>query len=559
MEKVTHHSLRKRVGNAVRLAEVIRVFGKHGFADLLQRLGLYEGVPAYVLRRLRLLETPPGEPHTFASRFRSALMELGPTFVKAGQILSTRPDLIDINLCKELERLQDRVAALPFELIRPAIEESLGRRLEDVFAVFDPQPVAAASLSQVYRATLKTGEVVAVKVQRPHVRHVIEQDLSLLHTIAEWARDHLEEVAWMDPVGMVDEFERAIRRELDFGIEARVIDRFRRNYQSVETVFVPRVYHDVCSSTVLVMDWIDGIRVDAVEQFPERGCDARIIAARGCEILCRQVFEHRLFHADPHPGNILVTKNNQVAFLDYGMVGYLEQGDVYAIADLLWAVINEDMQACVDAVLLFTTNGDLDRTIALERDVADYVVFEAGEVLSGGLVGKAIERITEILRKHRLQLAPRFSLLLKALATIESTGHLLDPNLDMVPVIRPYVEKVLTDRYAPIEIARGVRRDLLRLLRLGKNIPQEIHDLLTQARQGRLRIHLDHEKLNQVAAVTDRASNRVTFGVITGAIIVGSSLLIAADKAPTLGLAGYSIAAIFGFGLLVSILRSRNY
>ena len=174
-------------------------------------------------------------------------------------------------------------------------------------------------------------------------------------------------------------------------------------------------------------------------------------------------------------------------------------------------------------------------------------------------MGKAIERITEILRKHRLQLAPRFSLLLKALATIESTGHLLDPNLDMVPVIRPYVEKVLTDRYAPIEIARGVRRDLLRLLRLGKNIPQEIHDLLTQARQGRLRIHLDHEKLNQVAAVTDRASNRVTFGVITGAIIVGSSLLIAADKAPTLGLAGYSIAAIFGFGLLVSILRSRNY
>jgi len=556
---VTHQSLRKRVGNAVRLAEVIRVFGKHGFADLLQRMGLHEGVPAYVLRRLRLLETPPGEPHTSASRFRAALTELGPTFIKAGQILSTRPDLLDSSWCRELGQLQDNVAPLPFDIMRPAIEVALGDSIGRLFACFSDRPVAAASLSQVYMAELKSGEVVAVKVQRPNVGHVIEQDISLLRTIAEWARDHLEEVAWMDPVGMVEEFERSMRRELDFTIEARVIERFRRNYEGIESVYVPRVYHDLTAPTVLTMDWIDGVRVDDLDRFAERNCDAVTIASVGCEMLCRQVFEHRLFHADPHPGNILVTRNNQIAFLDYGMAGYLERSDVYAIADLLWAVMNEDVDACLDAMIQFTATGSLDRTAGLERDVADYVIFEAGEVVSGGLVGKAIERITGILRRHQLQLAPRFSLLLKALATIESTGHVLNPDLDIVPIIRPYIEKVFADRYSPAELARAVRHDILRFMRVSKGVPQELHDLLTQARRGRLRIHLDHEKLNQVASVTDRASNRVTFGVITGAIIVGSSLLIAADKATALGLAGYSLAAIFGFGLLLSIVRSRNY
>lgn len=556
---MTHYSLRRRVGNAVRLAEVIRVFGRHGFADLLQRMGLYEGIPAAVLRRLRLIETPPGEPHTFASRLRSALTELGPTFVKVGQILSTRPDLVDMTLCKELEQLQDRVEALPFETIRPVIERSLGRSIRESFAMFDEEPVAAASLSQVYRARLKTGELVAVKVQRPGVRQTIDLDLNLLRGVAEWARDHVDEMAWMDPVGIVDEFDRSLHRELDFTIEARVIDRFRKNYESVDTVFVPRVYHDLSSNVVLTMDWIDGVRVDAVGRFQERGCDPRTVAAVGCEILCRQVFEHHLFHADPHPGNILVTRNNQVAFLDYGMVGYLERTDVHAIADLLWAVFHEDTQACLEAMLLFTASGETDRTAALEREVADYVVFEAGAVLAGGLVGRAIEQLTTVLRRHRLQLAPRFSLLLKALATIESTGHMLDPSLDMVPIIRPYVERLLADRYVPAQIARELRHDVLQLVRIGRNIPRDIHEVLTLIRRGRLRLQLDHEKLNRVAAVTDRASNRITFGVITGAIIVGSSLLISTGGARALGLAGYSIAALFGFALLVSILRSRNY
>jgi ubiquinone biosynthesis protein len=556
---VAYRSLSKRVGNAVRLAEVVQVLVRHGFADLIRRLGLHEGLPAKVLGSLHIIEAQSGTRETRGARLRAALTELGPTFIKFGQILSTRPDLIGKPIADDLNQLQDKVAVVAFDKMRPVLEEALGAPISDRFKSFEENPVAAASLSQVYQATTLDGAGVAVKVQRPGTARTIESDLSLMRGIAEWVTERVHELDWMDPAGMVDEFERSILRELDFTIEARIIDRFHQHYDGVSGVFIPKTYPALSGAKVLTMDWIDGVRVDAVDQFPSRNCNPKVVAMKGCETLCKQVFEFNLFHADPHPGNILVTKNNQIAFLDYGMVGHLEHDDVILIADLLQAVFRQDSSGCVRALLAFTTAEDMADRETLEHEIAEYIAFEAEAVVGAGQVGKGIERIVAILRRHKLQLSPRFSLLLKALATVESTGRVLDPDMDMVPVIRPYVERIVVERYSPLSLLREGRQNMMSLVRLGRDIPADVRQLLRMLRRGSFRVHLEHEGLDHFAAVTDRASNRITFGLITGALIVGSSLLIAQDAARAIGLTGYVVAGVLGVGLLISILRSRNF
>ncbi|MCX5758847.1 MAG: AarF/ABC1/UbiB kinase family protein [Candidatus Hydrogenedentes bacterium] len=557
-------ALGKRVGNVVRLAEVVQVLVKHGFVNLVRRAQLHEGTPAKLLRGMHILDTPSGDPETQGKRLCAALTELGPTFVKFGQILSTRPDLVGNALSESLQDLQDRVTATPFEAIEAVIVEALGKRPDALFASFEREPVAAASLSQVHRATLKGrtdgGAQVAVKIQRPGIERVIESDLSLMRRIAEWVAAHVEEIAWMDPVGVVDEFTRSITRELDFTIEGRVIEQFRANFEDVPEIFVPRVYQDLSAKRVLTMEWVDGVRIDAIEAYPARHCEPKIVANVCCEMLCRQVFDHHLFHDDPHPGNIFVTHDNQIAFLDYGMVGRVEHTDGIAFAELLLSIFRQDAEAYVNAMLPLTLTGDCENRPRLLHEIADYLAFEARAVISGGNVGEGIKRMVDILRDNRLQLAPRFSLLLKALATVESVGHVLDPKMDMVPVIQPHVERLLAQRYSPSRMMHDAESGIAALIRLARELPADLKDLMAMLRRGQFRTQVRHEGLEPLVGAMDRGSNRVAFGVITGALIVGSSLLMRAGAGVShLGLAGYLGAGFLGLALVVSILRSRNY
>jgi ubiquinone biosynthesis protein len=360
---------------------------------------------------------------------------------------------------------------------------------------------------------------------------------------------------------MVEEFERSIKRELDFTIEARTIERFYQNYEDNEMVCIPQAHRSLSTGQVLTMDWIDGVRIDALDQYPVRNSDPKVVSLLGARTLCDQVFRYHLFHADPHPGNVLLTTDNRIAFLDYGMAGHIEQADVTAMADLLRATFEEDAAASVQAMLFFTTEGEVEDTEALEHEIAEYIAFEAQAVLSGGQVGRAIETSIRILRRHRLKLAPRFSLLLKALGTIESTGRALDPHMDMVPIIRPYIKRLVTERFSPLQLLRETRRDALALIHMARDIPADLRQLTKMLRRGRFQVHLQHEKLEQAAASLDRASNRITVGVITGAIIVGSSLLVSAagGVGHQIGMAGFIVAGLLGIFLVISILRSRNY
>lgn len=550
--------LAHRVGNVVRLAEIVRVMARHGFIDIVHRLGLHEGIPAKLLRGLHVVPQPTLELETQGQRLRAMLTELGPTYVKLGQVLSTRPDLVGQEVAADLGKLQDQVRALPFEAMRPVIERALKAPVSQVFARFDEAPVASASLSQVYLAELPSAERVAVKVQRPGIRRVIESDLRLIRRAAEWAGDRIAELGWFDPVGTVDELARSLRRELDFTVEGRIADRFRLNYEGDTDVYVPPVYHELTAPEVLTIGWIDGIRIDAVARYPERESNPQAVAAIGCDTVCKQIFVHRLFHADPHPGNILVTRGNQIAFLDYGMVGHLESSDGVALAELLRSIFQNDPESCVYALLSFTTSDDVYDVDAFRYAIGEFIAFEAQALVGRAQVGRILEELTGVLRRHHLELAPRLSLLLKALATIESTGRTLDPHLDMAPIIRPYIEKILTGRLSPMRLANEAQQQTLSFLRLTRELPRDIQHIVRRLRRGRFKVQLGHEGLTQFGAVIDRASNRLTFAVIAASIIVGSSILIHAGGHQALGLIGYLVAGVLGVGLLISILRSRN-
>jgi ubiquinone biosynthesis protein len=552
-----HRSLVHRVGNAMRLAEVLQVLAKHGFAEAMSRFGISRAV----LRRFGVRGKHSAEQRHYGVRLRSALTELGPTFVKFGQILSTRPDLIGVELSNELSQLQDKVEPVPYAEIAAVVEETLGSKPDTLFAAFDREPIAAASLSQVYRARLHSGEEVAVKIQRPRARQQVESDLRLMHGLAQWLAEHTSDGEWLDPPGLVMEFQRTILRELDFNIERRTVERFGENFDGQSSVFVPAVYREYCSGKVLTMDWVGGVRVDQLDRYEERNSHPHTVALNGCRALCEQVFEHRLFHADPHPGNIFITKNNQISFLDYGMVGHLEQEDVQTMVDLLRAIFEQDAAACTQALLKFTAEGDMQEPDGLEHEVAEYIAFEAQAVIGGGEVGKALERSVTLLRRYERALAPRFSLLLKAMATIESTSRLIANDIDLAKVMRPYVQDAMHRRMSPGHVARAVQSDAAALLQLVHELPGDARKLMRMLRRGRFSVHLQHEKLQDLTQTTDRASNRITFGLIAGSLIVGSSLLISAGGTgtQTIGLVGYSIAGVLGLALLISILRSRNF
>lgn len=554
-------TLARRVGDTVRLAQVVQVLMKHGFADVVQRLGIQRSLPARAIRRMRLRKEPTAPRETTGARLRAALTELGPTYVKLGQVLSTRPDVLSKELREELAQLQDRVEITPFQDMREVVERTLGRPIGELFREFPETPIASASLSQVYRAKLPSGQVVAVKVRRPGISEVIEADISLLLAIAEWMDEHVEDLAWLDASALIREFERTVRRELDFSIEARTIQRFHENFAEDPSVEIPRVYPELSSEEVLTMGFVDGVRVDKLDEFAARQCEPKKIAEIGCHAVFKQIFEHNLFHADPHPGNILITRANRLGFIDFGMVGRLETSDVIIVTDLLRAVFQEDTKRVTDRLLLLTNAVELEDTAPLEREISDYLAFEAQSIIAGGEVGKALERIVDLLSNHGLKLPSRFSLLIKALSTIESTGHALDPELNVLPIIRPYIEAVVRRRFSPDEILDEAQDYVIRIVRMLRELPLDAHVLMQMARHGKFRIQFTHLGLERLTAGIDRASDRVAFSVVAGSIVIGSSWLLSSGVAGTrtIALAGYLVAGVLGLGLLISILRSRNF
>ncbi len=553
--------------NIKRYRQIIGVFISYGFGGIIEQLNIdyYLALGKSIITfnkssRKELVR------YTKAQRLRLALEELGPTFVKLGQLLSTRPDIIPYAYVEELKKLQDEVPPFPHAEVVAQVEDAFGRPLEEIFPEFAAVPVAAASISQVHRARLASGEDVAVKIQRPNIAEIIETDIDIMMSIAELLSRHVKELENYDPVGLVREFAKTIRRELDFQVEGRHLERFARNFATDETVFITKVYWPQTTSRILTMGWVEGIKVDDLDALRAAGYDLKAIARNGATLVLRQVLEFGVFHGDPHPGNLFVLPGNVVAPLDFGIVGHLDEELSRMVLELLLAIINRDIRK-LTAIL--TTVGVLDedrvKMRELRSDLYDFVDRYYGIPLHQLEIGTMIRDFIGITSYHRIRFLPDMMLLLKALITIESVGRTLDPAFDMIGHAAPFVRQLMARRLSPDYLARTAWRRCQEMKSLLEIMPGETRDILRKLSRGKLKIEFAHLGLDPLGRSLDRITNRLAFSLIIAALIIGSSLIMQTKTGylfmgyPVLGLVGFLLAGGLGFWLAVAILRSGRF
>ncbi len=544
-----------------RYRQILTVLFKYGFGDMIDQLnvGQYLEIGMQMISRKRRERV---DKLTRSERIRMVLEELGPTFVKLGQILSTRPDLVPVELIDELSKLQDEVPPFPVSRVREIIKTEIKGPIENIFQRFDEVPLAAASIGQVHRARLKSGEEVIVKVQRPDIIKTIEVDLEILLHLASLMERHVEGWEIHRPTRIVEEFSRTLEKEIDYTIETSNAERFARQFISNSTVYVPRVFREVSTKQVLTMEYVDGIKASEIDKLDEDGFDRKIIASRGAELILEQVFEYGFFHADPHPGNIFILPDNVICYLDFGMMGRVDRRAREDFADIVYAYVSRDESKIVDALLrVVEWDIDPDRR-ALERDVGDFVESYLYKPLKELRIEDILKQVLELITHHKLLLPPDIFLMVKALAQVEGLGLVLDPDFDMTEKAEPFIKRLKLKRLSPKRVMGDFLDSGGELIQLLKEIPGELRDITKQLRQGKVNIGFEHRGLEDFVFEMDRSSNRIAFALVVASLIIGSSLIIMSDLGPflfgfpILGLAGFSMAGILGIWLLISILRS---
>ena len=540
-----------------RYREILGVLVRYGFSDLLGRLRMEYYVK---LKRKRAKEEIASL--TTAARARLALQELGPTFIKLGQILSLRPDLIPLEFAEEFEKLQDEVPPFGFDPVKECIEHELNAPLSELFASFEETPIAAASIAQVHRAFLKDSSEVAVKVKRPGVDRIIEADLAILFDLARLVGRRIPEIALYDPVGIVEQFAKSIRRELDFQREGRNIDRFARHFRGDQTIHVPKVYWNYATARILTMEFIHGIKVSELWESDPPGLDRKVVALNGAKAVLKQVFEVGFFHADPHPGNIFVLEGNVIAPLDYGIMGSLDPQMMEHMGGLLAGILDKDVDKILRVFLhIGIMHEDVDLR-ALRADISDFMDQYYRIPLYQLDVGRIIEEIIEVVRRYKIRIPADYTLMGKALITVEGTARQLDPEFDVISLAKPYMTKLMIRKIDPRRQAKRLTTmigDYSRLLRV---LPEDLTQMMSQIRKGEVKAQFEHKGLDCLILELERSSNRLSFSMVIAALIIGSSLVMQLGKGPQflgfplIGIVGYLIAAVLGLWLAVAILRS---
>jgi ubiquinone biosynthesis protein len=543
-----------------RYRQILTVFFKYGFGDLIELLKIEQYIEIGLQlisknRRNRL------EKLSRAERVRMACEELGPTYIKFGQILSTRPDLVPVDFIKELSKLQDSVPSSPFSEVSRIIESELGAPPEAIFDYFEKTPIASASIGQVYRATLKDGEAVAVKVQRPGIRKIIEVDLEIMLHLATLMERHVEEMSLHQPVKIVEEFARTLEKEIDYTIEATNMERIAHNFLNDLTIYVPKVFRDTTTESILTTEFVEGIKVSEIDRLEEAGLDTKLITVRGADIVLKQIIKHGFFHADPHPGNIFVLPNNVICLLDFGMTGSIDRRTREDFIDLAESVVNRN-ESRATQVLLKLTYRDEDPDIRLlEKDVADFMGRHLHKSLKDIKIGKLLNNLLELAFQHRLRIPPDIFLMLKAFSTIEGVGLMLDPDFDMIQQAVPFIKEVKLARMSPQRITGDIFRLAIELFQFVENFPKDILSITRLIKQQKLSLNLEYKGLDKMLSTYDQISNRISFSIIIAALIIGSALVIMSKVPPLfydislIGIIGFLAAAIMGIWLLVAILR----
>ncbi len=543
-----------------RYRQILTILFKYGFGDLLDSLRIDQYIEAG-LQAISKKRVDRVEKLTRPQRLRMSFEELGPTYIKLGQILSTRPDLVPADFVDELAKLQDEVPPFPFENVKAAIESEFGLPADEVFDRLEDQPLASASIGQVHKARLKDGEPVAVKFQRPGIQKVIEVDLEIMLHLATLAERHIKEFEIHRPVKIVEEFARTLEKEIDYRIEATNMERIARQFLDLPHVYIPAVFREFTTSRVLTTELIEGIKISKIEKIAEVGLDQKVIADRIVGLVLKQAFGHGFFHADPHPGNIFVLADNVICLVDYGMMGLVDRATREAFVDLIDSVVHQQ-EVRTTQVLLNLTDWDEQPDIrALEREVADFMGRHFYKPLKDMEIGKLLQDLLQLTMRFRLRLPPDIFLMIKALSSVEGVGRMLDPNFDLIAHASPFIKQVKLERFAPQRISTDVFDMMSRLLQFLQQFPKDLMELTGMLRQQRFSLQLEHKGLENMLATQDQTSNRMSFAIIIAALIIGSALIVISEIPPLffgislIGIIGYLVAAIMGIWLLLAIIK----
>ena len=510
-----------------RYRQIVGVLVDEGFDNLIDSVGLRRFQP--MTNRLR-----PDREHkeSFGVRLRHTLERLGPTFVKLGQVASTRPDLIPEDVIHELRKLQDDVAPFPDAEAFAMIERELGAPIDDLFAEFERTPIAAASLGQVYCGVLADGLPVCVKIQRPNVEEIVDTDLDILRTQARFVSQHSELAERYDVVEITDEFANAVRGELDYLAEAANCERLKEAFADDETVRFPAVYWEFTTHHVLTMERLFGLPFNRPERLTEAGQNRNELAKIGIYCYLEQIFVQGFYHADPHPGNLFALEDGTVGFTDFGRCGTISKVGREQLADLFMAIIDDDAGLAVDTLLNAAGNpGDID-VAELERDVSRLITKYYNKSLAQIQIGELIGEVLDLVRDHHLMLSSELAMLLTTLVVLEGLGRLLDPNFDFVAVTTPFARKITTARMSPQALSRSFSQSLRRLVHVGQEIPESLTRLLRRAGQGEFRVAVHPTGFEPVLKRFEEATNRLAFALVVAAFVVGLSMLLAKTDLP---------------------------
>ena len=547
-----------------RLNEIAGVLIRHGFGDSVRRLGLADRLEraGHAIRWDHAADLARNEPPV---QVRLAMEELGPTFVKLGQILAGRADLFGPDWIAEFEKLHSHVPALAFDVLRPQLREDLGGEPEVVFARFDVEPLAAASIAQVHRAQLQDGTEVIVKIRRPGITDVIEADLRLLGRLAALAEAEIPALKPYRPQLLVRELAKSLRRELDLAAECRHAERIATNMAPLPHIVIPRVHWAHTSERVNVQDFVGGIAGNQLDRLtPEAGYDRRLLAERGAHAVLKMIVQDGFFHADPHPGNVFYLSDNRIAFIDFGMVGRLSERRREELLQLLLGLVERHPQTVADVLLDWTGDDHGVNLSQLETEIEAFVDQYHGTPLAELSLGQMLGDVTAILRDHRLGLPSDLALLIKAFISLEGMGRGLDPDFHMATQATPMLRQVVREGYRPKVIATRAWKTLRRTLAIAEQLPHDVSRLLRNARRGRVHVGIELAHLKRVGDQIDRAANRLAMALVIAALIIGSSIVMNVQGGPSLfglpafGFLGFIGAVVGGMWLVRSIWRSSR-
>lgn len=546
-----------------RLQDIASVLIRWGFGDVVKRMGM-AGVLEKAGRLLHWQAVEEGRLRMdVPTRLRCTLQDLGPTFVKLGQVLATRVDLLPPAWIDELGKLQNAVPALPWDAVLPQLREDLGADPEAVFARVEHEPLAAASLAQAHRAWLADGSAVVLKIRRPGIRDTVEADLRLLKHLAVIVEKNLPELRRYHPQRIVQQFSASLRRELDFAAECRNAERIAHNFAGRDDIVIPRVYWQWTCERLNVQECLEGVPGRDLAAVDAMGLDRVQLARTGAGLVLKMVLEDGFFHADPHPGNIFYMPDGAIGVIDFGMVGRVTEQRRFQIVRLLHGLVVHDSAAVAEVLADWTEeNNDIDE-VRLQESADVFVDQYRGVPLKDLRMGAMLGDVTAMLREHGLSLPADLALMIKAFLTLEGMGRQLDPDFDMASEARPYLERAMLERFAPDVLVRRGRRTLSGLVDLLRDMPRDVHRLLQSARRGKLQMHIEVDTLRAFGEQVDRAANRLTMGIITASLVIGSSIVmnsvgggVSNRWLMALGVLGFVGAALCGVWILFSIWRS---